>query len=283
MKLQLKGSSAVLDLEQCPSIMGILNVTPDSFYDGGKYNSRELALKRALEMEKEGADLIDVGGVSTRPGSVPPSLEEENERVIPLLRQLVKEVSVPLSIDTYRAEIAREALEIGVSMVNDVTALRGDEKMAEVVAQYDVPVVLMHMKGEPHTMQFAPYYDSVVEEIIDFLGERIKFAESVGIKEEKILIDPGIGFGKRLEDNLTIIRELRQFQCLEKPILLGPSRKSFIGQLLDVPTPERLMGTSAAVAVAIYNGAHILRVHDVKEMFQVARIADAIAKKRKIL
>jgi len=282
MKLSVRGNSSGLDLEERTHIMGILNVTPDSFYDGGKYYSEELALKKALQMEKEGADLIDVGGVSTRPGSTAPSLEEERERVISLIRELAKKLSLPLSIDTFRAEVAREALDLGVSIVNDITALRGDEKMAEVVAQYDVPVVLMHMKGQPHTMQLNPSYDNVIEEITDFLAERIKFAKDAGIKEENILIDPGIGFGKRLEDNLTIIRELKQFSCLEKPLLLGPSRKSFIGQVLDLPASERLMGTAAAVALAISQGVHILRVHDVGEMLQVARIADAVAKEKPI-
>jgi len=282
MKLSVRGNSSGLDLEERTHIMGILNVTPDSFYDGGKYYSEELALKKALQMEKEGADLIDVGGVSTRPGSTAPSLEEERERVISLIRELAKKLSLPLSIDTFRAEVAREALDLGGSIVNDITALRGDEKMAEVVAQYDVPVVLMHMKGQPHTMQLNPSYDNVIEEITDFLAERIKFAKDAGIKEENILIDPGIGFGKRLEDNLTIIRELKQFSCLEKPLLLGPSRKSFIGQVLDLPASERLMGTAAAVALAISQGVHILRVHDVGEMLQVARIADAVAKEKPI-
>jgi dihydropteroate synthase len=280
MDLHIKCSNYSLNLEAKTYLMGVLNVTPDSFYDGGKYYSLSDAERRAIEIEEEGADIIDIGGVSTRPGSHAPSVDEEIKRIIPLIKKIVKKINIPISIDTYRSEVAREALGSGVSIVNDVTALRGDEKMAEVVAEYKVPIILMHMKGEPRTMQDNPYYKNVTNEISQFLKERIDFTISKGIKEKNILIDPGIGFGKRLEDNLTIIRELKKFCSLDKPIVLGVSRKSFIGQTLDLPTEKRLLGTAASVTVAIMNGANILRVHDVAEMAQVIKMTDAIRKKQ---
>jgi dihydropteroate synthase len=277
----LKCGQYNFNLEAKTHLMGILNITPDSFYDGGKYSSLSQAEKRAVQIEEEGADIIDIGGVSTRPGSNAPSVDEETERVIPLIKRIIKKINIPISIDTYRAEVAREALDLGVSIVNDVTALRGDKEMAEVVAKYNVPVILMHMKGEPFTMQENPYYKNVIKEIIQFLKERIGFSVSRGIKEENILIDPGIGFGKRLEDNLKIINELKKFGSLGKPIVLGVSRKSFIGKTLGLPTEERLFGTAASVTAAIMNGANILRVHDVAEMSQVIKMTDAILKKKK--
>ncbi len=268
-----------LNLDSKTRIMGILNLTPDSFYDGGKYFCLSEAEKRAFQIEEEGADIIDIGGVSTRPGSQPPSEEEEIQRVIPLIGKIIKKVNIPVSIDTYRAKVAQKALDLGVSIVNDVTALSGDKKMAEIVAEYNVPVVLMHMKGEPRTMQENPYYEDVIEEIIQFFEERIGFSVAAGIEGKNILIDPGIGFGKRLEDNLEIIRELKRFKSLGKAIVLGVSRKSFIGKVLDLPMEERLLGTAASVATAIINGADILRVHDVAEMSQVVKMTDAILKK----
>lgn len=276
MNLHIKCGQYSLDLEAKTHLMGILNITPDSFYDGGKYYSISQTEKRAREIEEEGADIIDIGGVSTRPGSNAPSVEEEIERVIPVIKKIIKKINIPISIDTYRWEVAREALDLGVSIVNNVTALIDNEKMAEIIAERNVPVILMHMKGKPLTMQKNPYYKNVITEVSQFLKERIDFATSRGIKETNILIDPGIGFGKRLEDNLTIIRELKKFQTLYKPIVLGVSRKSFIGTVLDLPTEERLLGTAASVTAAIMNGAHILRVHDVAEMAQVIKMTDAI-------
>ncbi|MDD5454578.1 MAG: dihydropteroate synthase [Candidatus Ratteibacteria bacterium] len=267
-----------LDLKSKTYLMGILNITPDSFYDGGRYSSLSQAEKRAIQMEEDGADIIDIGGVSTRPGSIPPNEEEETERVIPLIKKIIKQINIPLSIDTYRSEVARKALDLGISMVNDVTALNGNKKMAEVVAEYNVPVILMHMKGEPFTMQENPYYKNVIQEIGQFFKERIRFAVSHGIKEENILLDPGIGFGKRLEDNLEIIRELKKFGSLGKPIVIGVSRKSFIGKVLDLQVEERLFGTAASVTAAIMNGANILRVHDIAEMSQIIKMTDAILK-----
>ncbi len=282
MNLHIKCGQYSLDLEVKTHLMGILNITPDSFYDGGKYYSLSQAERRAIEIEEEGADIIDIGGVSTRPGSDAPSLDEEINRVIPVIKKIVKKINIPISIDTYRCRSSKKALDLGVSIVNDVTALRGDEKMAEVVAEYGVPIILMHMKGEPLNMQKNPYYENVINEINKFLKERIDFATSRGINEKNILIDPGIGFGKRLEDNLTIIRELKEFRSLDKPIVLGVSRKSFIGETLNLPIEERLLGTAASVTSAIMNGANILRVHDVAEMSQVIKMTDAILRPKTI-
>ena len=278
MNLHIRCGRYSLDLEAKTHLMGILNITPDSFYDGGEYYSASQAEKRAREIEEEGADIIDIGGVSTRPGSNAPSVEEEIERVIPVIKKIIKKINIPISIDTYRWEVARRALDLGVSIVNDVTALRDDEKMAEVVMEYGALIILMHMKGEPLTMQKNPYYKDVINETSQFLKERIDFAVSKGIEEKNILIDPGIGFGKRLRDNLTIIRELKKFRSLDKPIVLGVSRKSFIGDTLDLPVEERLLGTAASATVAIMNGVNILRVHDVAEMSQVIKMTDAILK-----
>ncbi len=271
-----------LNLESKTHLMGILNITPDSFYDGGKYSSLSQAEKRAIQIEEEGADIIDIGGVSTRPGSQPPSEEEETKRVIPIIKKIIKKINIPISIDTYRAEVARKALDLGVSIVNDVTALNGDKKMVEVVAEYNVPIILMHMKGEPCKMQENPHYENVMQEISQFFKEKIDFSVAHNIKEENILIDPGIGFGKRLEDNLEIIRELKKFSSLGKPIVLGVSRKSFIGKLLDLPIEERLLGTATSVTAAIMNGANILRVHDIAEMSQVIKMTDAILRPKTI-
>lgn len=278
MDRQIKCGSYSLDFSVKTHLMGILNITPDSFYDGGQYCSISQAEKRAIEIEEQGADIIDIGGVSTRPGSEAPSLKEEINRVIPAIKKIKKRIKIPISIDTYRAEVAKRALDNGASIVNDVTALTGDKEMARVVSKYNAPVVIMHMKGTPLNMQKNPHYRNVAEEIIQFLRERIKFAVSKGIKENNIIIDPGIGFGKRAEDNLTIIRELRKFHKLDKLILIGVSRKSFIGEVLDLPVEKRLLGTAASVATAVINGAHILRVHDVAEMAQVIKMTDAILK-----
>lgn len=271
-----------LNLEAKTHLMGILNLTPDSFYDGGKYSSISQAEKRAIQIEEDGADIIDIGGISTRPGSQPPCEEEETKRVIPVIKKIIKKINIPISIDTYRGEVARKALDLGVSIVNDITALNGDKKMAEVIAEYNVPVILMHMKGEPFTMQENPYYENVIQEISQFFKKRIDFSVARGIKEENILIDPGIGFGKRLEDNLEIIRELKKFGSLGKPIVLGVSRKYFIGKILDLPTEKRLFGTAASVTAAIMNGANILRVHDIAEMSQVIKMTDAILNTNKV-
>lgn len=256
--------------------MGILNVTPDSFSDGGLYLKKEEAVAHAKSLAQQGADIIDVGGESTRPGSEPLPQEEELCRVIPVIKGIRKILSIPISIDTYKAKVAREALEVGANMVNDISALRFDDEMKEVVASYGVPVVLMHMQGTPKTMQQNPTYDDVVEDIIKFFQERIEAAVKAGIPEENIIIDPGIGFGKTLKHNLEILSRLEEFRILGRPILLGTSRKSFIGHLLNLPPSKRLEGTIASTVIGIMKGADIVRVHDVAEVKRAVEVADAI-------
>ena len=272
----IRGRHLNLKLGKKTCLMGILNLTPDSFYDGGKYNVLDSAIQRAEEMVAEGADIIDVGGESSRPGAHPVSIKEELQRVIPVVKGLRKRIKKPISVDTYKSEVARLALDSGANIVNDITALRGDKKMAKVLSRKDAPVILMHMQGRPQTMQKKPVYRSVVSEIIGFLRNRIKRALEDGISFTKILIDPGIGFGKTVEHNLEIFRRLREFKVLGRPILISPSRKSVIGEILNLPLEERLEGTAALVACSILNGVQIIRVHDVKEMAQVARMAEAI-------
>lgn len=275
-KLKLGGNS--LNLSSRTHLMGVLNVTPDSFSDGGRFLEPKSAIKQALLMAEEGADIIDVGGESTRPGADEVSVEEESRRVLPIIEELAKKIDLPLSIDTYKSEVARRALDAGAAMINDISALRFDPGMRKVAKDYDVPVVLMHIKGTPKNMQKNPSYSNVIEEISDYLKESVEMAKEAGIDEDKIIIDPGIGFGKRVKDNLEIVKNLRELTSLGKPILIGLSRKSFIGKILDLPLEDRLEGSLAALAVAIINGANILRVHDVKQSRRAARIADAILK-----
>ena len=261
-----------------PLIMGILNVTPDSFSDGGRYLNPRQALARALEMEREGADLIDIGGESTRPGAGPVSAKEEMRRVLPVLERLAGRLRIPISVDTCKAAVAEAALECGAGMVNDVTALR-DARMQKVVVRAGVPVILMHMRGTPRTMQANPRYRRLIPEILSELKAAIAKAKAAGIPSDRILIDPGLGFGKRPEDNWALLKGLRAFKVLGYPVVIGPSRKSFIGKLLeDAPVEERLFGTAAAVALGVANGADIVRVHDVAAMRQVARVAEAVGR-----
>ena len=271
---KMKIGSRIFHFGKRTYIMGILNVTPDSFYDGGKYFEIEKAIERAKEMEKEGADIIDIGGESTRPFSKRIDEKEEMKRVIPVIEAIKSEIKVPISIDTYKPRVAEAAIEAGAAMINDIMALRNG--MEKVAAEHDVPVVLMHMKGKPETMQISPYYEDVAYEIIKFLKERIEFAIKNGIDENKIIIDPGIGFGKRQEDNLYIISHLIEFKSLGMPVLIGASRKSFIGNILNLPPEERLEGSIAANVIAIMNGADIIRCHDVKENKRATMIADAM-------
>lgn len=256
--------------------MGVLNVTPDSFSDGGKFFSLDKALSQGLEMVEEGADIIDVGGESTRPSSVPVSLEEEKKRVLPVIEKLAKKIQVPISIDTYKSQLVRKALEAGAEMINDISGLRFDSEMVKVVSKFNVPVIIMHIKGTPKNMQENPYYEDVTGEIKEYFEERINLATSSGIAEENIILDPGIGFGKRFEDNLAILKNLKEFKKLGKPLLVGLSRKSFIGKILDLPVEERLEGSLGALALSIMQGANIVRVHDVKESVRVAKVVDAI-------
>jgi dihydropteroate synthase len=279
--MKLSWANYSLDFSQKTCIMGILNVTPDSFSDRGSYLDKAQAINRAVRMAEEGADIIDIGGESTRPGSEPLAIEEELRRTIPVIEALSKEIDIPLSVDTYKSDVARKALDAGASMVNDISGLRFDPGMPKVVSEYRVPVVIMHIKGAPKDMQKNPVYQALMPEVMDTLREGIRSAIESGVSEDKIIVDPGIGFGKTSEHNLEIIHNLRELTFLEKPVLIGPSRKAFIGKVLgDVPPGERLEGTAAAVAVSIMNGANIIRVHDVKEMAKVAKVADAIKRMR---
>lgn len=265
-------------------IMGILNVTPDSFSDGGEHFSVDDAVKHAFSMEKNGADIIDIGGESTRPGATSISVKEEMDRIIPVIEQLIGEISVPISIDTYKSEIAKNALDLGVNMINDISALQVDKHLASIVAEYEVPICLMHMKGNPKSMQINPVYDDVVKEIHDFLKERAEFALFCNIKKENIIVDPGIGFGKRtggeIEDNCEILRRLYELKDLGFPIMIGASRKKFIvnvcgdDDLLQVS--DRLEGSLAAACLAVANGADIVRAHDVKETRRCVDLVDCI-------
>jgi dihydropteroate synthase len=258
-------------------VMGVLNVTPDSFYDGGRYAQQEAAVQRALQMVEEGADLIDIGGESTRPGSQPVPEEEELRRVLPVIEAVRQQVDVPISIDTTKSRVAELALQAGACMVNDISGLGFDPRMAEVVAQHRALCCIMHIQGTPQTMQQNPQYEDVVRDISRYFEQRLALAERAGIPREHIWLDPGIGFGKTVEHNLEILRRLREFTRFGSPILIGTSRKSFIGKVLgDLPPEERLEGTAATVAIAILNGANAVRVHDVKAMVRVARMTDAV-------
>jgi dihydropteroate synthase len=259
--------------------MGVVNVTPDSFYDGGHYLDAEAAVAHAVQLVEEGADLLDIGAESTRPGADVVNEEEERRRVIPVVTAVAKAVTVPISIDTSKAAIACEALDVGAVLVNDVTALRGDPAMVGVVARSGAGIVLMHMCGTPRTMQQTPHYDDVAKEISEFFEERIRFAMTHGIVRRQIILDPGIGFGKLLVHNLTLLAQLRCFEIFECPLLVGVSQKAFLGQLLDRPVQERQWGTAAAVAMAVDRGAGILRVHDVRAMKDVVQVAAAISQR----
>lgn len=275
--MKIKWSNFSLDFSEKTYIMGVLNVTPDSFSDGGLFFSEKKAIEHALRLVEEGADIIDIGGESTRPGSEPVSVEEEIRRTIPVIKAIAREIKVPVSIDTYKSEIARQALDAGASIVNDISGLRFDPDMPKVVSEYKVPVIIMHIKGRPKDMQQNPVYEALIPEIMDYLKTSIKLANKFSIPEDKIIIDPGIGFGKTFEHNLEIIKKLKEFTLLGKPIAIGVSRKAFIGKILDDASPsERLEGTAAAVAISIFNGVNIVRVHDVKEMVKVAKVADTI-------
>jgi len=267
----------VLALSQRVHVMGIVNVTPDSFSDGGRFLDPEAAVEHGLRLAEEGADILDVGGESTRPGAAPVPAEEEVERVIPVVQTLAAKSGLPVSIDTSKASVAERALDAGAQIVNDVAAGRFDPAILEVVAERRAPIVLMHMRGEPRTMQKEPRYSDVVGEIVAFLAERADAAGAAGIGGDKIVVDPGFGFGKTREHNLVLLKRLREFRCLGFPIIAGTSRKSFVGATLgDLPVEERLEGTAATVALAVVNGTSIVRVHDVREMARVVMMVEAV-------
>jgi dihydropteroate synthase len=257
--------------------MGVLNVTPDSFSDGGEFNTTAAALSQAQALVAAGADIIDVGGQSTRPGAEQISLEAELERVLPVVEVLRSEISVPISVDTTRATVAKASVEVGADIINDISGGTFDSQMLPTVASLGVPIVLMHIRGTPQTMQQMTDYQDVIAEISSFLAQQISIATDLGIDPEKIMIDPGIGFAKNYEQNLEILRRLRTLRSLNCPILVGVSRKSFIGRILNQPDPKaRVWGTAAACCAAIFNGADILRVHDVREIHDVLLVTDAL-------
>ncbi|MCL5408972.1 MAG: dihydropteroate synthase [Candidatus Omnitrophica bacterium] len=262
----ITSKTVVIHLDK-PILMGILNITRDSFYDGGRYFDFDKAYNRAIEIESEGADILDVGAESTRPGSLPLSEREEIDRLIPLVSELKKTISIPISCDTYKSKVAEKAIESGAGIINDIYALRYDNRMVDVIKNAGCPVVLMHMKGTPETMQKNPSYENVIKEIKVFFKERIDFAEKSGINPGCIIIDPGIGFGKRLQDNLMILKRLKEFTSSGKPILVGTSRKAFLSKIQgdDATASERFEASLASCVVAYVNGAGIFRVHDVKE------------------
>jgi dihydropteroate synthase len=259
-----------------PCIMGVLNVTPDSFSDGGRYLAADDALAHALALVREGAAIVDIGGESTRPGSEPVPAADELERVLPVIEALAGRVGVPISVDTTKAEVARGALAAGAGLINDVSALRSDPGMVEVVAEAGCPVCLMHMKGQPKTMQDEPRYDDVVDEVLRFLEERMEFALAHGLREDQLMLDPGIGFGKTVQHNLTLLRDLHRFTKLGRPVVLGASRKRFLGAILGADPGERVIGTVATTVIGVLAGAHVFRVHDVKPNFEALRVSQAV-------
>jgi dihydropteroate synthase len=276
MDFQVKGQRLALDR---PLLMGIINVTPDSFSDGGRFYDPQRAVEHAIRLVGEGADLLDIGAESTRPGAQPVDEQEESRRLIPVVTAVAKAVSVPISVDTSKAEVAKAAIDVGAVMVNDVTALRGDSAMVEIVAKAGAGLALMHMQGSPQTMQHAPHYDDVIGEVARFLAARARFAVERGVARNRIVLDPGIGFGKTLTHNLDLLANLHVLKELGYPLLVGPSRKGFIGQLTRQSVEARGWGTAAVVALAVEQGANILRVHDVAPMKDVANVAAALAER----
>ncbi|HHE38265.1 MAG TPA: dihydropteroate synthase [Candidatus Cloacimonetes bacterium] len=272
--IDCRGKKILLDSTK---IVGILNITPDSFSDGNEFLNPEKAVKHALQMIDEGADLIDIGGESTRPGAKKIIIEEEKKRVVPIIEEIRKKMDVPISIDTYKSEVADAAIRAGASVINDISALRFDPQMINILQKYDdVPIILMHMQGNPETMQENPFYKDTIEEILDFFKERINFCLSNGISRNRIIIDPGIGFGKRHEDNLIVLKKISEFHCFDVPVLLGASRKSFINRIYSSSPEDRLAGSLAASSLAFANKVDFVRVHDVKEQKRFLDVLKAI-------
>jgi dihydropteroate synthase len=266
----------LLDVQQKTWIVGVLNVTPDSFSDGGRFVEPEAAADQAMRMVEEGADIVELGGESTRPGALPVSADEEIRRILPVLRGLRPRVTIPVAVDTYKPDVARVALEEGADIINDVYGVRGEGRLAAVVAERGAGLVIMHMKGTPQNMQIEPHYDDVVGEVSDFLADRVAFAERMGVDPQSIIIDPGLGFGKRSRDNLALLRHLAAFHRLGKPIMVGPSRKSLVGEVLKLPVEQRQYGTAACVSAAVLQGAAFVRVHEVRPCAQLVKMLDAI-------
>lgn len=276
-----KARDKELELGRFTRIMGVVNLTPDSFYDGGRHRNAAEAVDYCFALAEAGADLLDLGGESSRPGADPVTAAEEIDRVLPVLEAIRGELDLPLSIDTCKAEVARSALEAGADLVNDISALRADPEIGALVAREQAGLVLMHMRGRPKTMQKIPPSADILEEIQGDLQSALQTAYAQQIQSDRIILDPGIGFGKTLEDNLRILNRLAFLERFDLPLLVGTSRKSFIGELLDVPPGGRLLGTAASVAGAIVRGAHMVRVHDVAEMRSVVRVVDALLCERK--
>jgi dihydropteroate synthase len=280
-KYLLRTASRKLWLGGRTLVMGVLNVTPDSFSDGGKFLESASAVEQAIAMEKAGADLLDIGGESTRPGSQETSIAEELDRILPVLQALRERLKIPISVDTRRATVAELALRAGAEIINDISGLLNDPKMGEVAARYHVPLILMHMRGQPRTMQVGPFARDVMKDVIRGLRKSISIASKAGVAKSQIILDPGIGFGKSFAQNYEMLQRLPQLAKLGYPLLVGTSRKGFLGATLardgkPAPPEERIWGTAATVTASILNGAHIVRVHDVAEMAQVARVADCL-------
>ncbi|WP_226530420.1 dihydropteroate synthase [Metabacillus niabensis] len=266
---QIKCGKYTLNIQDKTMIMGILNTTPDSFSDGGRYIDIEKAVEHAKEMIKQGADIIDIGGESTRPGSTIVTADEEIKRVIPVIKRLSKEIEVPISIDTYKAEVAKQAIEAGATIINDIWGAKADQDMAKVAAAYGVPIILMHNRDNQN-------YDQLIPNMIADLMESVTIAKNAGVKDENIILDPGIGFAKTMDDNLVVMRNLEALVQLGYPLLLATSRKRFIGHVLDLPPTERMEGTGATVCLGIQKGCHMVRVHDVLEISRMAKMMDAM-------
>ena len=282
--MTLSARDFCLPLGASTKIMGIVNVTPDSFSQDGclaqKTGFVARAVRQARKMIREGADIVDIGGESTRPGAKRVSVKEEAGRVIPVIAKLAKNVSVPISVDTYKPAVARRALDAGASIVNNIQGVRAEKELLRMVRDYNAAIVLMHMRGTPRTMQRNTVYTRLIDDITASLQKSIEICLEIGIKSDKIIVDPGIGFGKSAEQNLEILHRLKEFKRLGYPVLIGTSRKSFIGQILEKDVQHRLMGTAATVCAAVLNGAHIVRVHDVKAIADTVRVADAIVNQK---
>jgi dihydropteroate synthase len=282
-QFRLRLKSRTLLLGKRTLVMGVLNITPDSFSDGGRYLDSEAAIARALEIEHAGADLLDIGGESTRPGAAPISAEEELRRILPVIEVLRGKLRIPMSVDTQKAEVGEAAIAAGAEMLNDVSALRMDPRIAEVARRAHVPMILMHMRGTPRTMQNGPFARDVIADVMAGLRDAMARAKRAGLTKSRILLDPGIGFGKKHEQNFEILARLPEFACLGCPIVIGTSRKAFLGKSMAklgesaLPSEKRLLGTAATVTASILGGAHIVRVHDVAEMVRVVRVADEVA------
>ena len=264
---------------QSPSktlVMGVLNLTPDSFSDGGLFTTKEKALDHCLKMINEGADLIDVGGESTRPGSDPLSINEELDRTIPIIEKIRSITDCTISIDSYKSEVVEAALNVGANIVNDISGLTFDHNMAELISQKNAPIIMMHINGKPKIMQNNPQYDNLLKDILHYFSRQLKLAHSAGIDSSKIILDPGLGFGKKVEHNFELIRKLPQICAMGFPVLVGPSRKSFIGEALNLPINDRIEGTMASITASVINGARIVRVHDIQKTRRTVTITEKI-------